>query len=241
MASAVADPVTDLPGQESLFVEPTKADEAPRVTKAPEVPADPEAPYGYMRDPKTGEMRPKKAPGRGSGNGAKKAAPPPANRAANRPRTVTGEPLKPARSYAEKVGTLVDTLWMVTAATPVVQGTVAGVDMRAVTVKVKAQGALLKDQRPALVQGLGIMAENSAAVRRGIDWVESEEGPGWILPAMFAMMPFVAQTVALWKGTMEAAAPLAQRTQVEFAALAQQMGMVPQTAGEPEQTGVTGG
>jgi hypothetical protein len=236
--AAVLDAPEQLPGQDELFPEPAAKDSAPRVTKAPEVPPDPDAPFGWMVDPVTKERRPKRAPGRGATKG-KAATPPPPNRAANKPRTVSGEPIKPARTYPEKIGELADTLWMITAATPVVQGQFLGRDLHEVTVKVKAQGAILRDQRPALIQGLGMMAEHSAAVRSGIDWISSDGGPGWILPAVFALMPLVAQTAALWRGPIEQAAPLAQRTAAEFAQMAQQMGMVPAAA--PNPPGVSGG
>ena len=61
-----------------------------RKTRTTGPPTDPEAPYGYMKDPKTGETRAKKRPGKTSG--PKVEAPPkrPANKA--RPRMLDDLP-----------------------------------------------------------------------------------------------------------------------------------------------------
>jgi hypothetical protein len=209
-----------------LFIQPTKDDERPRLSvikggKPKDMPADPEAPYGWMVDPKTGERRPKRTPGRQSKQAGRKAAEPPANRRANKPRTINATSVsKPhERSYAQKVAELLDSVWMVTAAVPILEGRVMGQDMRPITVKVKAQGALIRDQRPSLIEGLATMAENSTAVASAIDFVSSDAGPGWILPACMALVPFAAQTAALWRSSVERAEPLAQRTLDEYRAL----------------------
>lgn len=214
---------------EALFVAPTAADNKPRTAKAEPkpVPADPEAPWGYTKDAVTGELRPKKAPGRGPGKaGPKPVTPPPARRAANKPRTITGDAAAaPKASHAQMVGNLVDSLWMLTAAVPIApRGAKAGgLNLHEITVKTKAQGAVLKDQKPALVQGVSEIAAHSEPVRKGLEFLAADNGPGWILPACMALVPFVLQTQALWRGGLELAAPLAERTVREFGELAAAM------------------
>jgi len=214
-----------VPDADPLFISPTAADNAPRIAKGqPTMPVDPEAPYGWMTDPKTGERRPKKSPGRQTAKSATKAATPPANRRANKPRTVSGTVEKASeRTYRQKVSELTDTVWMVTAAVPIADAKILGRDIRPVAVRAKAQGALIREQKPALIEGVAAMAEHSSVVARGLDWLSSDGGPGWLIPACMALIPFAVQSAALWRGPIEQAEPLAARSAAEFAELAHAM------------------
>lgn len=223
------------PATDNLFVEPTAADQKAR-TAAPEVPAipaDPKAPFGYMVDPVTGETRPKKAPGRGSGK-PKDAAAPPAKRSANRPRTapVIGQAGPVAvkvdtRTTGQKVAELADGLWMLTASAPAGKGKMFGIDLEALAVKAKAQGWLIQQHKPGLVQGVSLMAQQSDWIKRGVDALTTGN-VGTVLPAMFAVLPFVMASSALWKGNADAARPLAAESDAQFAKLAAQMQAQPQ-------------
>lgn len=77
----------------------TAADDPAAAGAAPVDAPDPEAPYGYMTDPRSGERRPKKAPGRPKLPRTEqeiKAEPPPPAPAEDRP--PTGEPTAPGLS-----------------------------------------------------------------------------------------------------------------------------------------------
>ena len=235
-------PAAELAGQENLFIAPTAADGKPRIVpRAPEVPADPEAPFGWMDDPTApGGRRPKKAPGRGRSRNTRDAPAPPSNRRANQPRTAPAAPSpviqgEPPRSYPDKIGELLDSAWMVSGAIPVTRAKVMGFDLYPVTLKANAQGAVIADNRPGLVQGMATLAQHSSTVRRIIDTATADNGPGWILPACVMLAPFVAQTAQLWRGGVEAAAPLAERTHNEFTALVKAMGLPPADAERVDQ------
>lgn len=191
----------------------TPADNRPRTAGKDKTPTvDPEAPYGWMTDPATGQKRPKKRPGRG------KTVQAPPNRPATKPRAAKAVATKKT-DYRADVMALLDGVWTLGASVPEVdQGTrVFGFDLHGPAVRVKAQAAIMKDNAQGLVNGLGIMAQHSAPVRNFIVKAGDESGPAWILPAMMALLPFVAQSASMWRadlgGEVEA---LAARTTAEF-------------------------
>jgi hypothetical protein len=115
--------------------------------------------------------------------------------------------------------TLLDGVWTLAASVPDVEpGTkVMGVDIRSPLVRVKAQAAIMKDNAMGLVNGFGIMAQHSAPVRNFIAKAGDESGPAWILPAMMALLPFAAQSAAMWRAPLEGdVVKLAERTSAEF-------------------------
>jgi len=185
--------------------------QAPKASKTPTT--DPGAPFGYMKDPKTGEVRPKKRPGKGPST----TAPAPKDRPGGQARTRPATPSK--KNYAQDVTALCESVWMLAAAVPEVKpGTkVLGRDVHDLTVKIHAQAELVNTESDSIVRGLVIMAENSAPVAKGLDKLSAENGPAWVLPAMFALLPFVAQSVTMWKspvaGDVEA---LAVQTTTKF-------------------------
>lgn len=227
-ATATAEPpVTPSPPPSPGDRQPrTAASDQPRTPRAGDKPptVDPEAPYGWMTDPKTGERRPKKRPGKQA-----KTEPPPRDRPNNRARKALPPPA--AKNYAQPVGELAEALWMIMAAAPVVDQKIGKINLAEVGVKVKAQAAILKDNATSVVNGLTIMAEHSKPVARGLDKLTAESGPAWVLPAMFALLPFVGQSAAMWKApVMGDVTRLAERTEAEWTEFIQ--GANAQTAGQ---------
>lgn len=186
----------------------TTEDRKPRTVKAPKTPVtDPGAPFGYMRDPKTGETRPKKRPGKSA---ATTTAPTPKDRPGGQARTRPAGTGK--KNYAQDVTGLCESVWMLCAAVPAMNtGTkILGRDAHDLTVRIHAQAEIVNAQSESIIRGVTIMAEHSAPVAKGLDRLSAESGPAWILPAMFALIPVVAQSAAMWrapvKGDVEAMA-----------------------------------
>lgn len=172
---------------------------------------DPEAPYGWMTDPKTGERRPKKRPGKQA-----KSQPAPPNRPANKTREASPGSTSTA-DYSGQIYELVNGVWMLTASIPTLDQRFLGYDLRPVSVKIKAQAAIIRDNGPAVIKGLNLMAQNNETVRRGVEKMGSDNGPMWVLPAMFALLPFVAQSAAMWRApTAGDVELLAKRTEAEW-------------------------
>lgn len=184
---------------ETPVAEPTAADKAAR-TAGPgkgskPVTADPEAPYGWMTDPKTGETRPKKRPGKQS-----KTAPAPRSRPTNKTRAASPPPT--TKDYSKPVSELVESVWLILAGVPTIKSKVFGVDLADPTTRLRAQAAIVKANGSPLVQGISMMAQHSAPVRSAVDKLSDETGPAWIIPTMFALMPFVGQTVSMWRAPL---------------------------------------
>jgi hypothetical protein len=185
---------------------------------------DPEAPFGWMVDRRTGERRPKKTAGRQMP--ARKQVPAPRKRNANRPRikppTSDTDALPPApiavADHASQVADLIDGVWMVAAAasTPKPDTRVLGVNVYGLAVRVKAQASLLGDHKPALAQTIGTMADKVPKVGRAVEWLAREDGPGWILQGMMILIPFVAQTQAMWRMPVDELAPIAAQVDRQF-------------------------
>ena len=206
----------------SPIVTPTADDKKPRTEaraakQDKPVVADPEAPYGWMTDPKTGERRPKKRPGRQKPGGTTTEAP--RDRATNRTRktkpTVTR---KSQGEYAKPVGDLLEATWMVLAAAPELPAKkVLGVDLATITTRLHAQASIIKDESGGLVNGITAMAAHNDTVAKAVDKLSEESGPAWILPAMFALLPFIAQTAAMWKAPVAGdVTVLAKKTESEW-------------------------
>jgi hypothetical protein len=185
-----------------------------KTRRTDQVTADPEAPYGWMIDPKTKERRPKKRPGKQSRS---EQAPPtrPANRARSEPPPAgSGDSLK---DYSGPVSELCQGVWMVLAAVPDVNFKLGKIDMHEVGVKAKAQAAVLKENGDGVIKGVNMIAQHNATFRAGLDKAAADAGPLWVLPAMFVLMPFVGQSLAMWRAPVEGdVALLAKKTERDF-------------------------
>jgi hypothetical protein len=192
----------------------TAADNKPRTAAPPKAPVvDPAAPYGYMTDPKTGETRPKRRPGKQG-----KTVAPPRSRPDNKARSAKTVP-GAKTDYTKPVMDLLDGLWTLGASIPTVEPgvKVLGIGLHDPTVRVKAQMAILKDNGAGVVNGIAIMAKHSEPVRNFVVKAGDEAGPAWILPAMMALLPFVAQSAMMWRAPVAGEVEkLAARTEQEF-------------------------
>lgn len=196
---------------------PDAADRKPRaITSKPPV-ADPEAPYGWIKDPKApGGKRPKLRPGKQ----AKTETPPrerPANRARSAPKGTTTA--TDTGKIAADVTALVQGTWLLLAAVPEADFKIPGTKMTVsdVSVRTRAQAAILEDNGESLVKGLVMTAQHSPTVAKILAKAGEESGPAWIIPAMMAMMPFVVQSAAMWNAPAAGdVAKLAERTKSEL-------------------------
>lgn len=211
----------------ALFIEPGASAREPRRAAAPPraMPADPEAPFGWMVDPVTGEKRPRKTAGRQKAGG-RKSTPPPKARRANAPRVArpaTAGPAAPpvGSSHAAQTGMLLDMVWMTAAGipTPPPGARVFGVDVHAVSIRSKASAAILAHHKPAVAQSVGTIADHVPLVARGIEAASRDDGPAWVFPVMFALVPFVGQMAAMWRAPIEQIAELAATTDAQFRAI----------------------
>ena len=216
--------MTETTGAASI-VTPTPDDAKPRTearaaraaSQDKPVVADPEAPHGWMTDPKTGERRPKKRPGRQKTGGATTEAP--RDRPTNRTRAAKPKVMrKTQQEYAKPVNDLLEATWMVLAAAPDLPSKkVLGVDLAAIPVRLHAQASIIKSESGGLVNGITAMAAHNDTIAKGVDKLSAESGPAWILPAMFALLPFVAQTAAMWKAPIAGdVEKLAKKTEQEW-------------------------
>lgn len=193
-------------------------------SRTPGEPASPEAPFGWMKDRKTKEVRPRKTMGR-QVKGGKPAASvaPPANRAAAKPRTA---PAPAALSEAERTKQAAGTLgavWYLAAMmpSPPEGKKVAGRDLAALDTRIKASAALLQDHTPGLSAAAGMAAKHSTPVARVLDSLSSTDGPAWVIPVLMAVVPFAGAMAALWKAPIEQINHLAARTRDQAAAIRQ--------------------
>jgi len=213
----------------ALFVQPDAAAAAPRRAAAPPrpMPADPEAPFGWMVDPRTGEKRPRKTAGRQKTAGRGKATPPPKKRATNAPRVARpagpdgAPPPMAASSHTTQAGMLLDMLWMTAAGipTPPPGARALGVDVHAVSIRTKASAAVLAHHKPAVAQSVGTIADHVPMIGRGIEAMSREDGAAWVFPVMFALVPFVGQMAAMWKAPIDQIAGMAAQTDATFRAM----------------------
>jgi hypothetical protein len=213
----------------AVFVQPSTADNAARRVDPRAMPHDPDAPFGWMVDRRTGERRPKKTAGRQMP--ARKQIPAPRKREANRPRVKPAAhdelsaPIAPvaAADHASQVADLIDAVWMVAAAatTPKPAARIWGVNVYALAVRAKAQAALFAEHKPALAQTIGTIADKVPKVGAAVDWLAKEDGPGWILQGMLILIPFVGQSQAMWTQPVDQLAPIAANMDRQFAQIVQ--------------------
>lgn len=111
-----------------------------------------------------------------------------------RPGGSTPPKTAPKRDWSQEIAELIDGTWMLLSSAPV--------PMPKVRAKVHAQAALLNGHKPGLVKGVNLAAQNNPQVARGIEKLTTGN-VSWILPAMFALGPFVAQSVMVWRSPVE--------------------------------------
>jgi len=102
----------------------------------------------------------------------------------------------PKRDWSQEISEFLDGMWMLMSSAPV--------PLPKVRVKIHAQAALLHGHKPGLVKGVNLMAQNNPQVARGVEKLTTGN-VSWILPAMFALGPFVAQSVMVWRSPVEGA------------------------------------
>lgn len=211
---------------------PDAADRKPRAADKPVV-TDAEAPFGWMKDPVTGETRPRKRPGKQA-----KSAPPPRQRPANKTRSTPAQLGKGStQKHAEAVAGLTESVWLLLAAIPPVDYVVPGtrLSIRTVSTRARAQAALIEDNQQGLVQGVTMIADHSGPVSRALLKANSDDSPIWVLPAMLALMPFVVQSAAMYGAPVDGSVELlAARTGDKFSA------MLGTAIAEAEGSGVNG-
>lgn len=167
---------------------PEDSDARPRIADTKPITTDPDAPYGWMKDPKTGEMRPKRRPGRQKSDGPK---PPPAT---GRPRRAIGPP--PNSSYQQLAGELLSGTWMLippVASLPFVPESLA--------IRLKAQAHILHESIGGLANALGQAAEHNETAAKYLTAATSG-GQAWIVPAMAGVIPFVAMSASMWRAPL---------------------------------------
>jgi hypothetical protein len=98
------------------------------------------------------------------------------------------------RDWSQEISELLDGTWMLMSSAPI--------PLPKVRVKVHAQAALLNGHKPGLVKGINLAAQNNPQVARGVEKLTTGN-VSWILPAMFALGPFVAQSVMVWRSPVE--------------------------------------
>jgi len=210
-----------------LFVAPNADDKAPRRAESPRpIAHDPDAPYGYMTDPRTGEVRARKTAGRQSA----RKTPAPRKRPANRPRVAPKpatpstdlEPVAPVGppNHREQVGEVCGGVWMVTSSIPTPNPPgrrFLGINLRNLVVRLKVQGHVIGANRDQLAQHVGTMADRIPQVARGVEWLTDENGWGWMIPTLFGLVGFVGQSQAAWQSPIAELVPIAEQVDQQFA------------------------
>jgi hypothetical protein len=97
-------------------------------------------------------------------------------------------------------------------------------------IKVKAQTAIIRQNQPGLVTSISLGAANVPMIARGVDYLTS--GPvSWIIPATFALLPFVAQSAAVWRSDPAGLIALSDSTKAEWGQMVAAMTGPPDAAG----------
>ncbi len=204
----------------AMAAPPADDPEAPAPPDVP--PFDPEAPYGRKIDG-TPKVRP--------GGRPPKERPRTTTKAAAAAADPKGKPAEAKPDYAEGLKEFFGGIALGLAVIPVPKDETR--------IRIRLQGAVLKETGDGLATGLGITAEHNGIVRWGVEKVTAGGG-AWIFPAALAIMPFAIQTRMLWKAPVdiemrELADDIEESALAEFKA---QMGLITAVAetGQPETT-----
>lgn len=195
---------------------PDAADRKPRAAKPPVT--DPEAPYGWIKDPKApGGKRPKLRPGKQA-----KSETPPRQRPATKTRSAATVGQGSTEKHAKAVTGLTEGVWVLLAAIPPADLSVPGtkINVKDVSSRSRAQAEILETNQAGLVQGLVMIADHSAPVSKALLKLDSKDSPIWVMPAMMALLPFVVQSMAMYSAPINGEVQaMAERTGEKFAAI----------------------
>ena len=187
--------------------------------------ADPDAPHGraengeplepFGRNKKTGKPNLRR-PGKPPKDELPRTQAPPRAEAKDSPK----------RDYSGEISDLADGVWMLLSSAPI--------PVPKLRTRIHAQAALINGNKPGLVKGINLCAQNNDTIGKGVEKLTAGSA-SWVLPAMFALGPFVAQSVMMWRspaaGDVEA---LAQSNSEAWDATVKSM--MGQVAGaEPEE------
>lgn len=145
----------------------------------------PNAPYGHRAD-----GRPRiKPPGPGRGGKTDKPrvinALPPGQNAGSSPGPAPGP-----RDYTEALDEFAEGIWMLLSGTPV--------PFPGVRTRLHAQAAILRGNKTPLVKAWNTAAQHNEQIAAGVEKMTSGNA-AWVLPVMFGMLPFVGQSIAMWR------------------------------------------
>lgn len=201
-AAAMAAPPADKPGHAA----PAK--------KPPQPAADPDnAPYGWMFE--GGEWRAKKAPGRQkTGDRPRVTDQPPPQLPTRPPAAKPDAKADKPSPYAHTVTETLEAVWFVLSSTPIPEQAF-GFKLGRIRARLRAQAAIIEANDRALTAGTVTIAEHSPMVARALDRLKSGKGGLWVLPTLFMLAPFAAQSAQLWSGKLSEAELDAIAAQVE--------------------------
>lgn len=170
---------------------------------------DPEAPHGRAEDGTPFAPHGLKADGtprlKPAGPGRPKRDPDAAARTAKASPAATAAP-GTGRDYSRDLDDLADGAWMLLSGIPA---------PGALRVKLNAQAALLRGSKESLVHAGNIAAQHHAGTAQLIEKLTTGNA-AWALPCMFALGPFVAQSIQLWRTPADQLAALAEQNAAEF-------------------------
>ena len=166
------------------------------VTPPPRRPSvvDPEAPHGRAEDGTPMAPYGLKADGTPR---QKPAGPGRPKDSDSRPRTAKALPAGEQKSgpktgdYSGQIGDFLDGLWMLGSAFPLSWAP-------KLEARVNAQAAILKENKPQLANGWTTAAQNHEGIAELTQKLTTGSA-SWILPVMFAVTPFVAQSAFMWR------------------------------------------
>lgn len=192
-------------------------DTGPAVVAAPPrkpTVVDPDAPHGRAEDGspnapygigKNGRPRIKPA---GPGRGARNADDAPRVSVAAAAAPVAAAAGAPA-DYTGQLDDLADGMWMLLSGFPA-RGNLK--------VKLHAQAAVLQKSKPKLVHAGNIAARHHEPTAQLIEKLTTGNA-AWMLPVMFGLAPFVAQSLTIWRAPAEDLAELAAGNEADFKAM----------------------
>lgn len=163
----------------------------------------PHAPYGIGQN---GKPRIKPA-----GPGRKPKDPDAKPRTAQGPQPATAAPASSGKDYSGDLDDLADGFWMLLSGIPAPGG---------LKTRLGAQAAILQANKANLVRSASIAAQHHEGTAQLIEKLTSGNA-AWVLPAMFAAAPFVAQSVSMWRSPAEQVQALADQNAENFRVVVQ--------------------
>lgn len=209
---------------------PEPNDSKARVADSKPLTTDPDAPFGYMTDPRTGQVRPRKRPGRQRVKADPKPPPSHKARADKLPAAEPGQPV----NYGQRASEFLTGIWMLTMP-------VSDLPMpEYLSVRLKAQAAILDANIGNLAHSMAIAADNNEQVAAFLVRMTSG-GASWVLPALGGLIPFAAMSGSMWRAPVAGdVTKLAEAADAKWAAMVDAL-MKQATATANEQGGPDGG